>query len=178
MLLINFSILCLSFWCGAKVYNRFIKRAQINQHRFKFFALRDRLTVLVLQRNVSTNDIDYQVLLGLLNRSIKVFDENYTFASLFIYLSSIVSNKEEIRGIDKMIKQLKTHHNVELVSIAREYFELNHIVFNAYTKRTPLAVFLKLLSFVASQPRKQIELQEQIDARLENSMRQLSVVYA
>jgi hypothetical protein len=131
-----------------------------------------------MQKKISSTDNDYLVLLKLLNSSIRVFDETYTFSSLFRYLSEIVANKTIIRDIDKMLKQLKTHKNPELVSIAREYFELNHQVFNAYTRRTPLAIFLKLLSFVASQPKKRIELQEQIDARLESNLQQLNSAYA
>lgn len=178
MLLANFSLICASLWIGTKIYYKFIKRVRINSYRFKFFALRDRLTILVMSRKISPTDNEYLFLLKLLNSSIRVFDESYTFAGFFNYLSGIASDKATIKEIDKMIKGLKEHKNSELVSIAREYFELNHQVFVTYTRRTPLSIFLKVLARFAAPPKKRIELQEKIDARLESNLQQLSTAYA
>ena len=178
MLITNFIITCFCVWIATKLYNKFIRRSQINNYRFIFFSLRDRLTILVLKKQLSASDSEYTTLLKLLNSSIRIFDDNYTFAGFFRFLSRITSNATLSRDIDTMIAQLKSHNNPELVSIATDYFELNYQVFNKYTRRTPLAIFVRLLSFVAYQVREHVEMQQKIDESLKNNLQQLRVVYS
>jgi hypothetical protein len=197
MLILNSIICCICVWGIAKVYNRFIRRAKINSYRFKLFELRDKLSILVLQKKVTITDKEYLTLLTLLNTSIRVFDENFSFAGFFGYLARLASNTSLSRDIDDMIKHIKTHKNPELVLIASDYFELNYLVFNKYTRRTPLSIVIKLLYFTASllvklsefkkknhahvvpfpsniNPlRKRFELEEEINASLGNSLEQL-----
>ena len=173
MLIINLVISGLCAWGVAKVYNKFIRQSRINSYRFSFFELRDRLTILVLQKRVLASDKEYLTLLKLLNSSICVFDENYTFTGFFRYMSRLVSNAALCRDIDVMVKQLKTHNNIELATIACEYFELNYSVFNKYTRRTPLSLFINVLSYSVVQLRELVELKKQIDANFEKNMQQL-----
>jgi hypothetical protein len=173
MLLVNLVITGFCAWGIAKVFNIFIRRSRINSYRFRFFELRDRLTVLVLKGKVSSSDKEYLTLLKLLNSSICVFDDNYTFSGFFRYLSRLVSNAALARDIREMVKKLKAHNNIELAAIACEYFELNYAVFTKYTRLTPLSLFINLLSFSVTQLRDIAENKKQIDKILENNMHQL-----
>lgn len=179
MLTMNLIICCFCVWGIAKICNKFIRQSRINDYRFKFFELRDRLTLLVLRKQISSTDSNYITLLKLLNSSICVFDETYSFAGFFKYLSRIVSNRTLSRDIAAMIKQLKTHQNSELAAIACEYFELNYAVYTKYTHRTPLSLFVNLFSYsilsikAASMIKERIELQKEINSSLENNLQQL-----
>jgi len=181
MLIFNCLVSCICIWGIASVCNRFIRLTTINRYRFGLFALRDRLALLVLQKKVATADDEYLTLLRLLNTSINVFDENCSFAGYFRFLSKLVSNKALLRDVESMIKRLRMHKSTELALIACEYFELNRLIFNKYTRRTPLSLLISLLSFTAFtalQLRKHIELKEKIDSSLENSLQQLRAVCA
>lgn len=70
ILVFNFTIALLSVWACSYIYAKHYKPAKIINYRFRLYALRDRLTLLVMRGIIDKDSVEYDILLRLINAAI------------------------------------------------------------------------------------------------------------
>lgn len=185
MVLLNLSILFVCFSLFFILYNKYYRRATINRYRFRFFEMRDNLTLLVMSGQVSVSNSDYNTLLKLINKSIQVYDEKFSFTGLIKYFSVIAADNHFNKKISEMVKNLQENSNTKLAAVACDYFEINYEIYRKYTKRTPFAFCLGVVKFFSNvreiknnfhELQERALLQKNIDSQLESNISRLRPV--
>ena len=121
LLTVNAFIALLSLWVGWRMYSRFYRALYFNEYRFRMFALRDRLTYLVMSGKIREGSEEHITLLKLINGAITA-TERFRITEFVIFLVELAQNKKLDAHIERIKEQLSKTHNSEYASIVEEFY--------------------------------------------------------
>jgi len=106
------------------MYSRFYQEMEFNEYRFKLFALRDRLTILVMSRNIEESSVEHETLLRLINGSIEA-TENFKVTDFIRFLVEVSENSDIKNYLDQIYTQLEEVNNIEYAAILNEFYKIS-----------------------------------------------------
>ena len=146
LIVFNSILLLLVLWLVLYINRSFIYKTRINKQRFKLFALRDKLTILAMKKEIDYNSKEYQFLLNSLNSLIRITG-NFQISDFLKYLISNYDDKETLKK-KKNIENLIKFHSEELNKIWREYYKIMNIIMERHL-RLFLRIFVALIISIA-----------------------------
>ncbi|MEO5377303.1 MAG: hypothetical protein H7832_05910 [Magnetococcus sp. DMHC-6] len=123
MVLINFFLIFVSFWACWYVYERYYRRIEIDRRRYRLFALRDRLTLLVMKGKIAEGSTEHLFLLTVLNKTIKSIN-TFRITSFLRFIIRLYDDKTFQEYIEKIHGQLDQTPNTEYAAIIQEFSQL------------------------------------------------------
>lgn len=132
MLLFNVILTCLVVWIAMYVNARYLSPAMLNRKRFKLFALRDDLALLVMKKVIEPDSQAYLMMLKHLNRSIRVLG-SFSIVALIRHLMRLERDAATKKEIDTIMYLLKNSDDA-YKNIVSQYFFVLHELFIERTK--------------------------------------------
>ena len=128
VLTINFVIAISCLWLGMWMYFRYGRLANFDKYRFRLFAIRDRLSLLVMRGVIKENSNEHITLLKLLNGAIES-TETFKVTVFIRYVVYVSKNPEIKRRLERMYSTLKsngdqTRDYAEFASCVSDFFSV------------------------------------------------------
>lgn len=123
------------------VYHKYIRNCLFNDKLFKLFALRDRLTLMIMDDTLGVDSTEYKTLLRSINYYISATRdfEIITFLRRFYKYESSKKLQSEMKEIKDKIE----NHSPKLKQIMFEYYEVMDSIFDRY-----MLLFIKIAPMV------------------------------
>lgn len=132
MLLFNIILTCVVVWIAMYVNARYLSPVFLNRKRFKLFALRDDLALLVMKKVIEPDSEAYLMMLKHLNRSICVLG-SFSIIGLIKHLIRLERDANTKKEIDTIMYLLKNSDEA-YKNIVSQYFFVLHELFIERTK--------------------------------------------
>ncbi|MBF0131802.1 MAG: hypothetical protein HQL75_04340 [Magnetococcales bacterium] len=119
-------------WALIWLYGSIWHRAKFDRDRFRFFALRDRLALLVMKGQIPEHSLEHRILCRLLNGAIQSTG-TFEIMQFLRFIANWSSDQKAQRDVDKVLNHMRGYENVEYRKIVRETFELTSQMFKRDT---------------------------------------------
>lgn len=129
MLLFNFLLTLICIWILLAVNYRYIQPTRWNKHRFKLFALRDRLAILAMQGKIDERSIKYIYLMKTINTAISETGQ-FKLSRFMNFLVWLQETKKAQDMVDMITSEI-TEKNDELKMIFSECILIIDSIFKA-----------------------------------------------
>lgn len=118
---LNYVILLTALWFGLWLYNTYVRMAEFDRYRFRIFALRDRLSILIMNGEVKEGSLEHKTLLSLLNGAVQSIG---TFkVTIFLRFIIQISQDDTLqKQIKKIQKHLSASNNEDYAEILSEFY--------------------------------------------------------
>lgn len=112
-------------WALIWLFGSIWHRTKFDRDRFRFFALRDRLALLVMKGQIPERSLEHRILCRLLNGAIQSTG-TFEIMQFLRFIANWSSDQKAQRDVDKVLNHMRGHENAEYREIVRETFELAH----------------------------------------------------
>lgn len=120
--IIMLTIILYTFSVQINTYNSLI----FEKYRFRYFAIRDRLALLVIDGKIKEQSWEYQRIINAINSHIKTI-ENMSISNIIRLLVQYHNSPSESRPVDMMRKKID---NEEVIKIMVEFFDITFSILN------------------------------------------------
>ena len=108
MILFNMILLVLSILFSMWIWNKFIHSTWIDQQKFRLYALRDQLAILVVNGYIEEKDARFQFLLKHINSSIMFYSNDFQIVRFIKIVITSESREKEKKEFNKMVNSIKS----------------------------------------------------------------------
>lgn len=136
----NLLFALIALWIGMYTYDKYIKEASLDEKRFKLFALRDKLSIMAMKREIAIDSSEYIIMLRLINSLIKA-TQNFQVVPFLKTLHRVRNDSEIQEVVSGFISNIE-NHSVKLKEI---YGEVCVVTNKLFGKRTKFALFITLM---------------------------------
>ena len=132
MLAFNLIVTLICFWLMLRINSYFIQPSKWNAYRFRLFALRDKLALLVMQGKVEEHDKEFKTAMQMINSTVKV-SRKFEVVAFLRFLCALSNDSELKNKIDEVARNT-CHSDKEYQRIISEYFAIVHDMFHVHTR--------------------------------------------
>ncbi len=136
--IIMLTIILYTFSVQINTYNSLI----FEKYRFRYFAIRDRLALLVIDGKIKEQSWEYQRIINAINSHIKTI-ENMSISNIIRLLVQYHNSPSESRPVDMMRKKID---NEEVIKIMVEFFDITSSILkrNSWMQVKALKIILSI----------------------------------
>lgn len=136
--IIMLTIILYTFSVQINTYNSLI----FEKYRFRYFAISDRLALLVIDGKIKEQSWEYQRIINAINSHIKTI-ENMSISNIIRLLVQYHNSPSESRPVDMMRKKID---NEEVIKIMVEFFDITSSILkrNSWMQVKALKIILSI----------------------------------